>query len=233
MRRLHLVRHGQASARARDYDVLSPLGAQQARRIGAHLATGGARIDAVFSGPRRRQLDTARHLVGAARDAGADWPDAVEMAALDEIPLGHILALWLPRVVAGDDVARAIAEQRWEHPESEIRRVLGAAMIAWANDEVTSPSLPSFADFVARLHDALTTIFAHGDATLVVTSAGPVATALHLGRHDAARTPADVMRLAMTVENASITRLRHDGSLLRVDGAHEVAHLPPDERSLM
>jgi hypothetical protein len=41
------------------------------------------------------------------------------------------------------------------------------------------------------------------------------------------------MRLAMTVENASLTRLRHHGNELRVDAAPEVAHLPPDERSLM
>jgi broad specificity phosphatase PhoE len=233
MREILVVRHGQASARARDYDVLSPLGARQSRRLGEHLAAGSLRFDAVFSGPRRRQLDTARHLVAAARAAGAALPDAVELPSLDEIPLGHILALWLPGVVAGDAVARAIAEQRWEHPESEIRRVLASAMLAWAAGEVASPSLPSFADFVARIDAALAHIAGHGAATLLVTSAGPVATALHLGGHAAARTPAEVMRTAMSVPNASVTRLLHDGARLRVEEAHDVVHLAPDERSLM
>lgn len=233
MRQILLVRHGQASARARDYDVLSPLGARQARRLGEHLAARGLVFDAVFSGPRRRQLDTACHLVEAARAAGARLPDAVELASLDEIPLGHILALWLPRFVDGDPVARAIAEQRWEHPEAEIRRVLAAAMTAWAAGEVQSPSLPSFAEFVARIDAALAHISAQGASTLLVTSAGPVATALHLGRHDGALTPVEVMRAAMAVPNASLTRLLHDGSRLRVERAHDVEHLPPDERSLM
>jgi broad specificity phosphatase PhoE len=233
MRRILVVRHGQASARARNYDVLSPLGARQSRRLGEHFAASGLSFDAVFSGPRRRQLDTARHLVEAARAAGATLPDAVELPSLDEIPLGHILMLWLPGVVAGDEVARAIAEQRWDHPEAEIRRVLAAAMRAWAAGEVASPSLPSFADFVARIDAALAQVAGHGPATLLVTSAGPVATALHLGRHAAALTPVEVMRVAMAVPNASVTRLLHDGQRLHVENAHDVTHLLPDERSLM
>lgn len=71
-RQIFVVRHGQASARSQDYDVLSPLGTAQAARLGERFARGGVRFDAVFCGPRRRHRDTARHLVDAARAAGAD-----------------------------------------------------------------------------------------------------------------------------------------------------------------
>ncbi|EPM78754.1 hypothetical protein A249_34210, partial [Pseudomonas syringae pv. actinidiae ICMP 18804] len=35
---IYLIRHGQASFGADDYDVLSPVGIRQSRVLGAHLA---------------------------------------------------------------------------------------------------------------------------------------------------------------------------------------------------
>lgn len=234
MRTIHVVRHGQASARARDYDVLSPLGARQARRLGEHVARSGARFDAVFSGPRRRQLDTARHFVEAARAAGAALPDVIELPGADELPLGAILTLWLPALVEADPVARAVAEQRWDlHSDEQIRDLLGRAMQAWAGGEVAAPSLLSFDGFVARVDETLALVRSHGPETLLVTSAGPMATALHLGGHAAAATPVATMRLAVEVPNGARSRLSHDGSRLHVDHANQVDHLQADERSLM
>ena len=232
MRETYLVRHGQASARARDYDVLSPLGIQQARRLGQRLAVERAPLDAVFSGPRKRQRDTALHLVAAARESGLPLPDAVELPAGDEIPLDAILMLYLPRV-ADDPVARSIATRTFDQPAREIRRVLIAAMQAWAAGEVASPSLPTFGEFTARIDDALAHVRGHGAATLFVTSAGPVATALHLARHDGLATPHDVMRMAMDIENASLTRLVHDGARLAATTVRDVEHLPADERTFI
>lgn len=233
MHQIVLVRHGQASARARNYDVLSPLGIRQAERLGAHLAAAGARFDAVFAGPRRRQRDTARHLVDAARAAGLALPEPIELPACDELPLGAILALWLPRVYHHDPVARAVAEQRFEHSDDQIRALLSRAMQAWAAGEVAAPSLLTFAAFVARIEAALAEVRRHGPSTLLVTSAGPVATTLHLAGHAGYVTPVDVMRLVVDVPNASVTRVAHDGARLAVAVAHDVAHLPDGERTLM
>jgi broad specificity phosphatase PhoE len=233
MRETFVVRHGQASARARDYDVLSPLGVQQARRLGEHLARAGRRFDAIFTGPRKRQRDTARHLVDAARDAGAHLPEPIELRECDEIPMAEILSLWLPSRLESDPVARAVAEQRFEHSDDEIRRLLVRAMMAWARGEVAAPSLPTFAAFVARIDGALAHIRGHGPATLLVTSAGPVAAALHLSGHAGAATATEVMRVAIDVLNASITRVTHDGTRLSLVDANDVSHLPADERTLM
>jgi len=57
MARLVLIRHGQASYGQVDYDRLSPKGEQQARVLGAHLAT--LKLDALYVGPLRRQQQTA------------------------------------------------------------------------------------------------------------------------------------------------------------------------------
>ena len=55
---LYLVRHGQASFGADDYDQLSPLGLQQAQRLGAHWLAHGQRFDTVLMGTLRRHAQT-------------------------------------------------------------------------------------------------------------------------------------------------------------------------------
>ena len=50
MSSLYLVRHGQASFLADDYDVLSPLGEEQARQLGRYWARIGLRVDEVIAG---------------------------------------------------------------------------------------------------------------------------------------------------------------------------------------
>ena len=58
---LYLVRHGQASFGADDYDQLSALGQAQARRLGEYWRESlgpELRFDAVLTGTLRRQLQT-------------------------------------------------------------------------------------------------------------------------------------------------------------------------------
>lgn len=57
MAQLLLIRHGQASYGEADYDRLSVRGEEQARAVGKHLAE--AKLDALFMGPLRRQVQTA------------------------------------------------------------------------------------------------------------------------------------------------------------------------------
>jgi broad specificity phosphatase PhoE len=55
---LYLIRHGQASFGADDYDVLSPAGVRQSQALGEHLPNLG-RLDRCVAGDLRRQQDTA------------------------------------------------------------------------------------------------------------------------------------------------------------------------------
>ena len=56
---VHLVRHGQASFGADDYDVLSDLGRTQAAAVGAELSRRGLDDSRSSCGTLRRQRDTA------------------------------------------------------------------------------------------------------------------------------------------------------------------------------
>ena len=55
---LYLVRHGQASFGAADYDQLSPLGARQCAALGYYLQERGRHFEAVYIGTLRRHAQS-------------------------------------------------------------------------------------------------------------------------------------------------------------------------------
>ena len=65
---LYLVRHGQASFGADDYDRLSELGHRQSERLGEYFKGKGLEFQAVITGTLRRHQET---FAGIAR--GLDW----------------------------------------------------------------------------------------------------------------------------------------------------------------
>ena len=60
MSTLHLVRHGQASFGADDYDRLSELGWRQSRRLGEYWKGKGQQFDQIIMGTLRRHDETWR-----------------------------------------------------------------------------------------------------------------------------------------------------------------------------
>jgi len=68
MGQILLVRHGQASFGADDYDVLSETGWAQGRLLGSFLAERGVRPDVIVRGDMRRHRET-----GEAMLEGAGW----------------------------------------------------------------------------------------------------------------------------------------------------------------
>ena len=80
MGQLYLVRHGQASLGAADYDQLSAMGAQQSRRLGAHWKTHGLTFDAVLVGTLKRHAQTLQGI----REGLGHAPDALPWPGLNE-----------------------------------------------------------------------------------------------------------------------------------------------------
>ncbi|WP_309678797.1 histidine phosphatase family protein, partial [Polaromonas sp.] len=73
---LYLVRHGQASFGADDYDVLSALGQRQSVRLGEYFKAKDLQFDAAFTGTLQRQISTFQGIcqgMGVALEA-TPWP---------------------------------------------------------------------------------------------------------------------------------------------------------------
>ena len=189
-----LVRHGQASWGAADYDVLSPLGAEQARLLGRDLAARGLTPDVVVHGSLQRQRETARLLVEAATwgsppTLDPDW---------DEMDHLQVLAR-TPRQQAGDQQTRA-----------EFQAWFEAATDRWTGggfDEEYDESFPRFGERVAAALRGVGAGLPPAGVAVVVTSGGPVARiAAELLAGDAATIPT-YRRLAPVVVNSSVTKL--------------------------
>ena len=111
MSTLTLVRHGQASFFAADYDVLSDLGNTQGRLLGEYWAGRRVHLDAVFTGPRLRQRQTAEQVRCAYRAAGLALPEPVVLDELDEYDLEGLSQGLAPTLARQDAGFAALLER--------------------------------------------------------------------------------------------------------------------------
>ena len=102
MSRIFLVRHAQASFLEPDYDKLSPIGETQARLLGEYWASRNIAFDGVYSGPRVRQIDTAKLVANGHRRLGVAFPELVVMQEFDEYQGEDVLRKSVPELLQKD-----------------------------------------------------------------------------------------------------------------------------------
>jgi len=170
MANLLLIRHGQASFGAADYDRLSPLGEEQSRRLGAWLKRTGQVPDLVAVGPLRRHERTADLCVEA---AGVSAP-RISAAGLNEVDHEEILARHRPDLALPDELVAEIA--RADDPHRMFQRLYMGAIERWGSGDFDHEYARSWAQFRASVMEALQALAAHGAATIwAFTSGGPIA----------------------------------------------------------
>jgi broad specificity phosphatase PhoE len=202
MGQLLLVRHGQASWGAADYDVLSPRGEQQAEVLGGFLA--GFEPAAVVHGTMKRQQRTA----AIAAEAAGWAADLTLDPRWDEMDHHAVLAAQ-PQDFEGEPDPRQF--QAW----------FEAATDRWTAGEHDHLYDEPYHAFVRRVGEALTELIEAGSA-VVFTSGGPIAsvTTQLLGAG------VDTYgQLAPVVVNASITRLVTGRRGLTLVSFNEHSHL--------
>jgi broad specificity phosphatase PhoE len=156
-----LVRHGQASFGADDYDRLSDLGREQAASTGRWLRERGLRRPVAVHGSLRRQRDTALLALDAAGHRVSPRVDP----RWDEYD--HI-----------DLVRRYTAGHEAEGPQSSraFQVLLDAALTAWV-EHGDEGGWPAFTTGVADALDELVGALEPGQDAVVFTSAGVIAAA--------------------------------------------------------
>lgn len=215
MSTLILVRHGQASLLADDYDQLSPLGMEQAAALGHAWAERGVRFDHVFVGPRQRHRQTHAAAVRAAHDHGIGWPDPIHTPELDEHYGALVLEAVLPQIAERDPAVREILRLYRGGDETARRAYLQLfqdVTLRWARGELDAPEHEPWAVFRARVQTGLEKIVRTGGKSTTVaafTSGGVVAVAvgLALGLADAR-----VIELSWAIRNAATTEFLFSGS---------------------
>ncbi len=230
MSQLVLVRHGQASLFAADYDVLSPLGEEQSRCLGRYWLRSGVPFDAVYVGPRRRQQATARRVADVMEEAGCPWPTPTVVPGLDEYDGDGVLAACLPALVERDERIRrlAVAEAEYrDHPDRSrhYHRLFEAVMSEWQRGAVDSGAVETWRAFHDRVHAAWRGILRAeqgGRRVAVFTSGGPIAIAVQL----ATQAPEAVaLDLNWRIRNASLTDIVFARDRVTLDSFNTVPHL--------
>jgi broad specificity phosphatase PhoE len=227
---LALVRHGQASFLADEYDRLSPAGETQARRLGEYWGRRGEVISEVFVGPRLRQRRTAELAGIQVRRTGLAWPEPVVLEELDEYDLEGLLDRLAPALARRDrEFDLLMGAHRTSMGESErfrtFQRMFERLLTHWQagpGDESVE-SWPAFRDRVGRGLQRMTEGGARGRRVAAFTSGGFIgaAAALALGAPD--RT---ALELSWRLRNGSLTHLVFTPGRLSLDDFNTLPHLP-------
>src|SRR5215467_1540801 len=91
MSRLLIVRHGQASFLEPDYDKLSAKGETQSRLLGEYWTAHQLHFDSIFTGPRKRQRDTARIVGEVYQRSGLSWAQPEVLEEFDEFKAESVM----------------------------------------------------------------------------------------------------------------------------------------------
>ena len=210
---LYLVRHGQASFGAENYDQLSDLGARQCLRLGEYFRSRGRRFDAVLTGTLKRQIQSY-DAIAEGLQAGAGAPEPLRWPGLNEYDSHAIISAIHPGELAKPDTREAYRHHF---------RLLRDGLSRWMAGEIAPAGLPSYAEFVAGVNGALDHVRQQyeGDV-LIVSSGGPISTAVGqvLGT-----SPQTTIELNLRIRNSSITEFAFTPKRHMLVGYNALPHL--------
>jgi broad specificity phosphatase PhoE len=187
---LYLVRHGQASFGAADYDQLSALGHRQCQAVGAWMASRGLQFDAVLRGSLRRHVQSLASLA----EGHGGLPEALQWPGLDEYDSQALVQAFHSGPLPPHDTPQGYRQHF---------RILREALLAWMSGSIEPAGMPAYADWVAGIVSALDHVRTqHSGNVLIVSSGGPIATAV---AHVLGAPPATSIELNLRIRNSAIT----------------------------
>ncbi|MGE0330497.1 MAG: histidine phosphatase family protein [Ramlibacter sp.] len=191
MGNLYIVRHGQASFGEDDYDKLSALGHKQSLRLGEYFAARGIAFDAVVTGTLRRHTET---FAGIAQGMGLQT-DVLQWPGLNEYDSEAVIGAIHPH-----KLEKPTSPEMYRHHF----RLLRDGLSQWMAGVVSPRGMPSYSDFVSGITSALDHVRAqhHGKNVLIVSSGGPISTAVG---HVLGTSAETTIELNLRIRNTSVT----------------------------
>jgi broad specificity phosphatase PhoE len=223
MGQIYLVRHGQASFDAAEYDELSQLGGEQARLLGRWFSTCGQRFTRIVTGSLKRHRQTAEACVGA-------LPDALKPAngwsvdpGFDEYDHDEILTRHRSDFADPGAARKALAQS--DNPRRAFQEIFSAAMARWmsgAHDPEYRESWTAFRVRCVAALKRLTEEAGSSQTAIVFTSGGPIAAICQelLGMPDVR-----AAELNTGLVNSAVTRLLYQPGRVSLSYLNNFAHL--------
>ena len=193
---LYLVRHGQASFGAEDYDNLSELGVKQSVRLGEYWRGKGLKFDAALVGTLKRHAQT---YAAICEGAGFDM-QALQWPGLNEYDSRAVIETIHPQPLQKPDTP-----ELYRHHF----RLLRDGLTQWMNGVVSPQGMPTYPEFLQGVTSALDHVrgLQHGGNggsgnVLIVSSGGPISTAVG---HVLGTTPETTIELNLRIRNSAVT----------------------------
>ncbi|MBV1927478.1 MAG: histidine phosphatase family protein [Rhodobacteraceae bacterium] len=210
MAELLVIRHGQASFGADNYDELSDIGHKQSALVGAALRDSGWVPDRLVTGTLTRQKQTLASMGFKAR------PET--HAGFNEYDFHDLLSVRFK-----GDVPDAVRSERKTH-----FRTLRETILDWQDGGLQNAQ-ESWVDFISRVEAARSfAVNTEAKKVLVISSGGAI------GQLTAAclNAPAEQMlTLNLQVKNTSITRFIFSGDRFSLHEFNATPHLLTTERA--
>jgi broad specificity phosphatase PhoE len=229
MAEIYLVRHGQASFGADNYDQLSSRGQKQSLLTGQKY-TRCVKPCLVFTGQHKRHQQTLdgfkQGLDVVDVDLPAEWQSPQVMSGFNEFDHEQVLFRAYPDLA--DKKALALELAKHEKPQSHFHYLFQKAVERWISGQFDTEYDESWVSFQQRCKDALSHVKAQVLAAegvsqaWVFTSGGPVAAVAQavMGLSDGA-----TFELNENLANTGVTRLLFSGSKVSVSYLNSIGHL--------
>lgn len=233
MSNIILVRHGQASFLERDYDKLCANGEAQAGLLGEYWSRRGMVFGGSYSGPRVRQLETARIVAERYRSAGLSFREKVVMGEFDEYQAEAVLRECLPQLLQVNaeiqELHRAYEDaSEFGDRRKTFQKLFEAVISKWVAGEIAAAGVESWHEFCLRVERGLAQVVRDippAASAVVFTSAGPIGAAMRRALHLSAD---DTLRLTWMSRNASFSEFFASGERFTLSTFNSHPHLDGD-----
>lgn len=207
MATIYLIRHGQASFGAEDYDKLSELGCRQAAVTGEYLRDSQITFDAVYSGDLLRQRETTQLAI-------ASQPGDVRHhidPRFNEIQNDEQVKYLVPEIVKSNPAIQELID-RGLSSSKDYQKVIEAVFNYWVSPQCADSRIQSWADYSAGTQQAMLELMQSqggGKTVGIFTSGGTIATivAQVLGL-----TGEETYRFYEPIFNCSVSQLFYSGT---------------------
>ena len=217
---LLIIRHGQASFGADNYDQLSTLGQRQADLTGEFLSQSGVHFSAAFSGDLSRQRETGERILAQLEDA----PSLVIDPRLNEVQTDEQMAVMTPLLCEQDPrFATLMADMNKD--SKSFQKIIETVFNYWVSPNCQVAGIQSWQDYSAGVVSAFEAARASaesGSTSAIFTSGGTIAT---LVGHVLGLSADRVYEFYEPVFNCSITRLIFNSRKCSLSTFNDVSHL--------
>jgi len=228
--KLYLIRHAQASFLSADYDNLSDHGHQQSLILGNYFVEKGIKIDKVYVGPLKRQIQTYERVKEVYEKNGLFFPEAIQFDELKEYEGMDIMGTVQSDLAKHHPMFKEWYAEMQAKPNHKTKMKMVVTFLnLWATNSLKF-DLPkgsqTFADFRAVAERGLSKVMKGNEKgkTIAAFSSGGCIAAM-LGKVMDIQNPEKTMGFNLVMRNTAINEVLFSGSRLSLMTFNGLPHL--------